>query len=102
MNDIGKSALWALVISMPIFGAGFYLGMGLAHSSGFLLFLTLVLYSPIFLLSSILEWFQIADLNDTVYFILALFLHFISYFTVIHIIRTLIRALARPSSEEDT
>jgi len=91
MNEIGKTSLLALSISIPISLIGSFLSMGLAHSTGFVLFLTKVLFLPFFVLGNILDAFGIENLNNTAHIILALISQFLGYFIVIYLIRGIYR-----------
>jgi hypothetical protein len=91
MKEIGKTAIWALEISVPVSLMGAYLSMGLAHSTGFILFITKILYAPFFMFTESLEITGMENIGDIPHAILALLSMFVGYFVVIYLIRSLFR-----------
>jgi hypothetical protein len=91
MNELTKSALWALAISLPISLLGAAVSMGLAHSTGLVFILTNILFAPFLLLSTIVGTYFRESINDTTFNVLALLSQFLGYFLVVVIVRAIYR-----------
>jgi hypothetical protein len=76
MNDVCKSALWAL-ISIPIFFLGFYIGRGLVETGSLLL----ILYIPTFVIWNFL---QNPETPEGLVAVAALTAQYLSYFLIIY------------------
>ena len=70
---------------------GALLSMGLAHSTGFVLFLTKILFAPFFVLSNVLDILGMENINNTAHIFFALISQFLGYFIVIYLIRGVYR-----------
>lgn len=80
MNELTKSTLWALAISLPISLLGAALSMGLAHSTGLVFILTNILFAPFLLFSTIVDTYFRESISDMTFNILALLSQFLGYF----------------------
>ena len=87
MNEISKSSLIALAISIPVTLIGAGLSFALAHSSGFIFYLTNILFAPFLLLSHIVHNYFESQVSDTLFNILAILSQFIGYFIVVFVFR---------------
>ncbi len=93
MNELTKSAFWALAISLPISLLGAALSMGLAHSTGLVFILTNILFAPFLLFSTIVDTYFRESISDMTFNILALLSQFLGYFVVVLIARAIYRTV---------